>query len=92
MAMQLARKTAAAAPPQPAISRVPRSRLPRRRIERVPRNAEAQILELIDNIYAAAADGAQWSTLLETLAKTTDSETASVTVVDVAAQRGRVEW
>jgi len=58
-----------------------------RRIERFPRNAEAQALELIDLIYAAATDEAQWPVVLESLVKTTASDVAYISLYDAAAQR-----
>ena len=57
------------------------------RIERLPRNAERQLLALVDLIYAAATDERQWPVVLESLVKMTASDVAYLSLYDPAAQR-----
>ena len=62
-------------------------------VGRVPRRFdEGTVFGLIDLIYAAATDAAEWPTFLSRLATTTDSKVASFVLHDLSSHRGAVEW
>jgi DNA-binding CsgD family transcriptional regulator len=61
-------------------------------MSRTPRIDEATFLSLVDLIYSAATDSAEWPTVLSRLATTTDSKVATMVLQDVSTHQGAVEW